>query len=171
MSDLGFTFNAADVEPSRPAGDPFPNGKYVMAIVESETVPTKAGDGTRLNLTFEILEGDYKGRKMWEGLNIKNPNPTAQKIAMADLSAICHATGVLQLTSAAQLHNIPLVVSVKIKQEDGTDANGEKYPPKNVAKGYFKFDGAAPVLTASTTKAAATPKGPLVAPWAKGAAA
>jgi hypothetical protein len=168
MSDLGFTLDANTVAPSRPAGDPFPNGKYVMAIIESETVPTKAGDGTRLNLTFEILDGEYKGRRMWEGLNIKNPNPDTQKWALADLSAICHATGVMQLSNASQLHNIPMVVSTKIKQQEGTDDTGEKYPPKNVPKGYFKLDGAA-ALTATTSvaKPAATPKGAPIAPWAK----
>jgi hypothetical protein len=167
MSDLGFEFNANDVEPSRPAGDPFPNGKYVMAIVESETKKTKAGTGMILNLTFEVFEGEYKSRKMWVGLNVKNPSPEAQKIALAELSAICRATGVMELANASQLHNIPLVVDTKIKQDAEKDEDGEyKYPPKNVPKGYYKLDGSA--VTSRAPKATpAAAKGPLIAPWAK----
>ena len=71
--------------------EPVPAGKYLAAIVESEMKPTKSGNGHFLELTFEVGEGPYKGRKLWARLNLDNPNPQAVQIARGELSAICRA--------------------------------------------------------------------------------
>ena len=42
---------------------------------------SQAGTGSYLNLTFEILDGNYKGRKVWSRLNLDNPNQQAVQIA------------------------------------------------------------------------------------------
>jgi hypothetical protein len=54
-------FNANTVEPATDF-EPIPAGKYVAAVVASEMKPTKAGTGNYLELTFEVLEGEFKGR-------------------------------------------------------------------------------------------------------------
>lgn len=56
----------------------------------------KPGTGEYLQLEFEIIEGEYRNRKVWTRLNINNPNPDAVRMAQADLSAICHAVNVIQ---------------------------------------------------------------------------
>ena len=81
-------FNANEVEPST-GYDPIPVGKYQAVITESEMKPTKTGNGQYLQLEFEIIEGDYKNRKIWARLNLENANTDAVRIARADLSAIC----------------------------------------------------------------------------------
>jgi hypothetical protein len=108
-------FNANDVEPNT-AFEPIPAGKYLAAITASETKPTKSGGGSYLELTFSILEGDYQGRVLWARLNLDNPNATAVKIARGDLSAICRAVNVMQPKDSTDLHNLPLVVNVKLKK-------------------------------------------------------
>jgi DhnA family fructose-bisphosphate aldolase class Ia len=50
------------------------------------------------------------------------------KIAQEQLSAICHATGVLKLTNSALLHNKPMLVKLSIKQSTG-------YEPQNDIEG------------------------------------
>ena len=58
-------FNANEVEPST-GYDPIPAGKYQAVITESEMKPTKTGNGQYLQLEFEIIEGEYKNRKVWD---------------------------------------------------------------------------------------------------------
>ena len=118
-------FNATEVEPTSNF-DPLPAGKYLAAITESEMKPTKNGGGSYLQLTFTVLEGDYKNRVLWARLNLNNPNATAVKIARAELSAICHAVGVMQPRDSVDLHNLPLVIVVKLrKREDTGDLTNE----------------------------------------------
>lgn len=105
-------FNANLVEPSATC-EPLPTGKYRVAITDTTMRPTTAGDGSYLELEFIVLEGAYKGRKTWDRLCINHPNELTQKIARGSLSAICRAVGVMQPRDSSELHNIPLVISVK----------------------------------------------------------
>ena len=117
MANLG-NFNANEVEPT--SFEPLPAGKYLACIVESEMKATKSGAGQFLNLTFQVLDGEHKGRKLWARLNLKNPNPQAEQIARGQLSAICRAVGVMAPKDSLELHNLPLLVTVKIKKRDDT---------------------------------------------------
>lgn len=141
MANLNF--NATDVDPAV-GYDPLPAGKYLAAITESEEKPTKSGSGSYVQLTFQILEGEYKGRLVWARLNLDNPNATAVKIARAELSAICRAVGVMSPKDSAELHNLPLVISVGVKPRKD---NGE---PSNVIRSYEKRGAAAKPPAAAT---------------------
>ena len=124
MANLN-NFNANQVEPSSNL-EAIPAGKYLAVITESELKPTKSGSGSYLQLTFQILDGEYKGRFLWSRLNLQNANPTAVKIAQAELSAICRAVGVLTPGDSVELHNLPLVINVKCrKREDSGDVTNE----------------------------------------------
>lgn len=130
-------FDASQVEPTN-SFDPVPAGKYVAAITESEMKPTKNGSGSYLQMTFTILDGEYKNRVLWARLNLNNPNATAVKIARSELSAICHAVGIMQPRDSVELHNVPLMITVKIKKrEDSGDLTNEikGYEPKAAAVG------------------------------------
>jgi hypothetical protein len=128
-------FNATEVEPAT-TFEPLPAGRYLAAITESEMKPTKSGSGSYLQLTFTVVEGEYKNRVLWARLNLNNPNATAVKIARGELSAICRAVGVLQPRDSVDLHNLPLVITVKLKKRDDT---GEL---TNEIKGYARKDAA-----------------------------
>ena len=128
-------FDARTVEPVADF-EPIPAGKYPAAITESEMKPTKAGTGQYLQLTFTILEGACKNRILWARLNLDNPNATAVKIAKAELSAICRAVGVMAPKDSQELHNLPLMITVKLKKRDDT---GEM---TNEVKGYAKKEAA-----------------------------
>lgn len=143
MADLN-GFDANQVEPT---GDfePIPAGKYVAVITDSEMKPTKAGTGSLLQLTFQVIEGDYANRLLWARLNLDNPNATAVQIARADLSAICRAVGVMAPKDSVELHNLPLVIHVRCKKRTDT---GELV---NEIKGYAKKDTPAPAASAATT--------------------
>jgi hypothetical protein len=126
-------FNANEVAPAEPL-EAVPAGKYIAVITESEVKPTKAGTGHFLEMTFEIIEGEFKGRKVWGRLNLDNPNPQAVQIARGELSAICHSIGVLQPKDSSELHNLPLEISVRCKKREDSDELS------NEIKGYAKKD-------------------------------
>ena len=74
-----------------------------------------------MQLTFEVLDGPHKGRLLWARLNLDNPNATAVQIARAELSAICRAVGVMAPKDSAELHNLPLRITVRCKKRTDTE--------------------------------------------------
>jgi hypothetical protein len=114
-------FNANNVEPQT-AFEPLPAGKYTAIITDSELKPTKSGNGSYLELTFQVVEGEYKGRLVWARLCIDHPNAMTVQIARGQLSAICRAIGVMQPKDSVEMHNLPLQITVKCKKRDD---NGE----------------------------------------------
>jgi len=141
-------FDATQIEPNdRP--EAIPAGKYKCVAIESEFKDTKDGKGKFLQFCFEVIEGEYKGRRLWDRLNLVNSNAEAVNIARRTLSAICHAVNVMQPNDSAQLHNLPMIVKVAL-----TSYNGE---PKNEVKGYEKIPRTAPAVATTTTEKA---------PWA-----
>jgi hypothetical protein len=139
-------FNANSVEPMAEF-EAIPAGKYLAVITASEMKPTKSGNGSFLELTFQVAEGQFKGRLLWARLNLDNPNPLTVKIARSELAAICRAVGVMEPKDSCELHNLPLVVSVKQK----ADSDGEV---RNEVKGYAKREtanGAKPAQAVNPT--------------------
>ena len=122
-------FNAAEVEPNA-AFDPLPANWYKVVITESEEKPTKAQTGSYLQLTLEVIDGPHAGRKVFDRLNLNNPNDTAVQIAQQTLSAICHAVGVMTPRQSSDLHDKPMMAKVAVKPA----ANG--YDASNEVKGY-----------------------------------
>jgi len=118
-------FDANTIEPKQ-AFSLIPAGFYPVVITGTETLPTKNGAGSYLSVTMEVIDGPHKGRKVFDRLNLDNPNPAAVEIAYKTLSSICHATGVIQVTDSSQLHSIPLEAKVSVKEaKDGYEATNE----------------------------------------------
>ena len=94
--------------------EPVPAGTYVIGLESSEMKTTKKGDGQYLKCTFQILDGEYKNRKVFMNFNMVNPSQTAQNIGLSQFAALCKATGVLQPTDSCQLNDIPVKAKVKV---------------------------------------------------------
>ena len=133
-------FDATKVDPSVPF-EVLPAGKYVVEITKSEVKPTKSGTGAFLELEYSVIEGELRGRKVWDRLCLEHPTPKTVEIARANLSAICHAVGVMQLRDSSQLHHIPLVITVKLKKDE------EKDEFFNEIKGHEKRESQVPAVT------------------------
>lgn len=121
-------FNASTVEPTQ-SYEPLPEDWYLVIMTKSEMKPTKDGDGAYLETELTVQEGPMKGRKIFYRLNIKNKNPVAQEIAYRQLSAICHAVGVIQVEDSQQLHGLPFKVKVIIRKDESG-----RYDPSNEVK-------------------------------------
>lgn len=147
MANLG-NFDATTVAPD-PGREPLPAGKYKCVAIESEFKDTKDGSGKYLQFCFEVVDGEHKGRRVWDRLNLVNANSQAVDIARSSLSAICHAVGVMQPKDSSQLHNLPLTVKVACKTYNGNVTNE--------VKGYEKLTTA--------TQAVASAQVAEKAPW------
>jgi len=115
-------FDAEKVEPNT-GFDPVPAGEYIAMAVDSEFKATKDGNGEYLQFVLEIVDGAYRGKRIFERLNLKNKNDTAVKIARGTLSAICRAVGVLRPHDSSELHNKPMRIGVVV--EENKDKPGQ----------------------------------------------
>jgi len=116
-----------DADKEKPAVDfsAIPEGIYSVVITESGMETTKAGNGQYLKLVFEIIEGEFHSRKLWENLCLEHSNEKAVQIARGKLSAICRAVCVRQPQDSSDLHGIPLKVKVgqKMRKDTGEISN------------------------------------------------
>jgi hypothetical protein len=133
MATLNFDANQVD---PHVGFDPIPAGKYLAVITTSEMKPTKNGAGRFLQLEYQIVDGPCKGRKLWSRHNLENANAQTVGIARGELSAICRAVGVMTPQDSAELHNLPLTITVKVKARED---NGE---PSNEISGWTKKESA-----------------------------
>jgi len=123
MSNLSsYNFNASEVEPSK-GFELIPRGDYCAAIIASQMRTTNDGNGEQLVLRFQILDGHYKNRLVFANLNMKNLSEKATEISRRDLSAICHAVGVLSPSDSSELHGKPLTLSIAIKKNKNSGAD------------------------------------------------
>ena len=122
-------FDANTVEPVQSNFEPIPAGKYLAMIVGSEEKTSQKGF-RYLSLEFEVLEGQYRGRKLWANLNLYHPDPEVVKFARSELANVCKAVGVLKPADSVQLHNLPMQITVKCVNRKDT---GEL---QNRIKGY-----------------------------------
>ncbi|NYT81406.1 DUF669 domain-containing protein [Alcaligenaceae bacterium] len=131
MATLGF--NAAQVAPAT-TFTPLPAGTYTVQIEETDVKDTKNNTGKYLEAKFSVLEGEFINRKVYGRITIQNQNQKATEIGQAQLSAICHAVGVLNLQDTTQLHGRPLRIRVSVRKDD---THGDS----NDIKGYEAVQG------------------------------
>jgi hypothetical protein len=149
-----FQFDASEVAPQQSKSyEPLPRGMYQAIVIESSIKPTKAGTGEYIELVIQVTDGVHSGRRLWERLNVSNPNKTAEDIARAQLASLCQAVGVTKLSNTEQLHDIPFAMEVDIDRKD---------PTRNRIYGYGSLQ-----LAAQTKPAAAPAAAGAAKPWAK----
>ena len=168
-------FNAEGVDTTSQF-DALPAGDYVAMVTDSASKATKDGTGSYLELTMQIQEGQFHGRKIFDRLNLKNKNPKAVEIAQKQLAMLCHATGIMQVNDSEQLHYKPIVVKLGVKENtyNGStslqnEVKGYKAKAANAAQAGFSAPRAQAPATAvaPTAQAPAPTSGGL--PWKKAA--
>lgn len=70
------------------------NGTFTMEVIEAKRECTKAGDGTMLVLTWNIISGEREGQRIWERLNYHNPSASAVEIARRRIKDLATAMGI-----------------------------------------------------------------------------
>ena len=132
MAQMDFTVNPNEVESD--GYDLLPQDEYVAIIEESDYKANSNNSGKMLKLTYQIIEGNFKGQKLWENLNLEHPSAQAVEISRKALNSILLAVGIDGLKDSAQLHNIPMTIKVGVKGKE-TDT----YGIQNVIKKHTKY--------------------------------
>lgn len=142
MSDLDDVlpgdYDPEEASKSDDSFGPVPPGWYDATVERASVEETRAGDGNYIKLAFVILGPQYEGRWVWCNLNIRNPNPTAQKIGLQQFGSLSVAVGYRR-----RVKDTSLLVgkSCQIKVKIGKDWNGE---PQNEVKGFRQSASAPP---------------------------
>jgi len=145
--------------------DPVPQGQYRVMITQSEQKNNSKGTGTILEIFHEIIEGEYKGKRIRNVINLDNPNLTSVEIGRKQLADLCRKISVTRPQGPQDLLNKVVIVDTDV--ESYKDSNGnEKF--SNRVKSYIESSGTVtpPPATnnASTPAPASTTK---KKPWEK----
>jgi hypothetical protein len=71
----------------------FPPDWYLAQIIENQVRDASNGNGDYLLAVFEILEGEYRGRRIYQNVTLHNQNQQAVEIGQRLLTDIYTAIG------------------------------------------------------------------------------
>lgn len=121
--------------------EPLPIGEYTVVIESSEQNLASTGKGEYIQFVYNVIAGEYQGRKLFDRINIINESEQAQTIARRQMSSICRAIGVMIPKNTEEMHDKPFVVKVGIRPAKG------EYGPSNKIYAYKSLDGSVPTST------------------------
>lgn len=164
-----FRFDPA-AQPPQDDFSPLPSAEYPAMVTESTVKQTKDKRGSYLELTYQVIDGPFKNRKLWARFNFDNQSSEAVRIAKAQLTSLSHACGIthewgLENDTAPALHDIPHIIRVEYvpasppkRERDGNEIKGWKALAGGVpAQTSSPFKGTAANANASPATAAAQP--------------
>lgn len=158
------SFNVSEVTPAQEY-KPLPEGRYEAVIADSDVKPTRAGNGSYIQLEFEVVSGEYKGRKLWGRYNIENTNREAVEIGRSQFAAVCQAVNIPSPRDTSELHNLTLILSVKCRKRKESDEL------ENSISGYKPKEAGVATQTATVAQQAVSPAttapATAAAPWAR----
>jgi hypothetical protein len=94
-----------------------PPGKYPVIVEKAEVKQTKAGTGHYLEVQFSVLDGQCRNCKLWDRINVDNPNQQCVDIGLRSLSALGQSLGIANIQATEQLLNGVCIAHVKVKNE------------------------------------------------------
>jgi len=109
-----------------------PKGVYMSMILDSEVKETSQKTGKYFEFTFQVLHGEFKGRKLWARLNVHNQSADAQRIGREQYNNLCIKAGVPGCKKTEQLHNKKVGVIVTVGKNN-------RQEPTNEVKGFVEY--------------------------------
>lgn len=106
-----------DIGPDSGAGfSLIPEGKYLAKVTDSKLVPTKAGTGHILELTWQIQSGPHERRLIWDKITIIHTSEQAQEIGRKQWKKALRAAGIdYSPKDSSELHGRLVKIQVKTK--------------------------------------------------------
>ena len=172
MAFLEETFVADDLPQSDRSYDLLPEGWYDATISKAEVGQTKAGTGTKIDVRYDITGPTQQGRVIFASLNVRNPNPEAERIGREQLGELMRAIGLPKVQDSDELIGGQVCIKIKIKKAPAKDIAAGYTQDRNEVGGWKAISGSmAAMPKASMPKAAAASSAPASAsakpPWAK----
>lgn len=132
MPSIDFDLSQYEIAP-RSSYDPLPPGDYPAIVSSTEMKDTKAGNGQYIELTIQVIDGEFSGRRIWERLNVINPSEKTVEIARSQLRQLSEACGITALKDTDQLCDIPFTLTLDIDRKDTTRNRVMGYSPASSA--------------------------------------
>lgn len=151
--DLGLDLGGVDATDNF---SPVPAGDYTVQAVEVDLTQSGAGNNM-IKTQFEITDGEYAGRKVFENFNIEHPNHTTVEIALKGIkqwAMACGLTGNERLTLGLLkgLEGVEFIGRLAI-EKDKTGMYGDR----NRIRSYHALDGGRPAAAPPAPAAQPTP--------------
>lgn len=131
MSDLQQFFGNDGFDPSTaPKSDftPVPPGDYMLSIDSAEVKDTKNGDGKYIKIEHTIISEQYKGRKVFNNINIYNKSQQCVNIGLGMLANLWECiNGQGKLKDTSQICNKTCMATIIVKEENNVI---KKYLPQ-----------------------------------------
>ena len=131
-----------------------PPGIYHVIIVNSELKDNRAGNGKFLEISYQIIEGQFIGKTVKDRINVMNPSETALRIGLSQLKKICDAVGHKgQLKDSCQLHGKLMAIKVSIEEFESNKEPGKMLQSNRVESRMPKQSAASPSPSAESGQA------------------
>lgn len=135
MAELNHNIDPNDLMQERPA---VPAGDYPIIIEKSDVVATKTG-GEGVPLQCQIIDGPYKGYKLFHFITIIKEDGSINQAGKRTLNSIGTAVGLSgTIKYTEQVHDIPLMAKVNFISEK----EDPQYGPKNEVKKFYAIKNA-----------------------------
>jgi len=146
-----FDFKLNDYEKDGDGFSLIPDGEFEFIVEKAELKQTKAKTGHYLNFTYSIVGDKYENRKVFDLINIDNPNEIAQRIGRGRLHKLAEACGCVEVDDSDLL--IDKVFRGMLGVEKGTGG----YEDKNVVKKFIPKGGSKPEPASKEATGGANP--------------
>tara|TARA_Y100000114_G_C11759698_1_gene328858 strand:- start:974 stop:1381 length:408 start_codon:yes stop_codon:yes gene_type:complete len=119
--------------------EPLDDDNYTVSLNRVGEKSTKAGNGTLIDVSFQVTDGEFKNRLIWDSFLISHPNPKAAGIGLQRLDKMLKSIGVhggfeALGNDSSQLEQFigkELIVFTNVERTPG-------YKPRNVIKKYSR---------------------------------
>lgn len=166
MSD--FDFDVSSVEPAK-VFSLLPAGDYVAHATRSEWKEDRNNNSKQyLEIEFDILDGEFSGRKLFANLRLKGYSDGAIEYARRQIASLAAACGIHNPRNSEEFHFIPVIAHVVVvppqyvKGPDGRPTDIVEFKPKNEIKAYLPVNGSP--VTSPRPAAAPVPRTSAAAP-------
>ncbi|KAF1711089.1 hypothetical protein CSC70_03950 [Pseudoxanthomonas kalamensis DSM 18571] len=145
-------------------GGALPAGWYFAQIIESELRDNYNKDGEEYQFTYEVMDGDHKGRKFWHSIARSGPDTSRIGKGQGEINAITAACGIKGAPNDTQdFHYKPHWVRLSFVAAGTSSKSGNTYQKDRNFLNEWKpaNDGMAPTQDSPqpATSASSTP------PW------
>ena len=147
----GYSFDKP-IEVTKPnTFEPLPFGSYTVAVSEAGIYERDYGNGIQrgVQLKFEVVEGEYRGRYIFEQLKFEGVSEACKRRSENRIVALAWAAGLPYIHNTSELVDKVVVLDVEIEQREG-------FSPRNAIRRYRKYEVPRDTTVATTTTSTET---------------
>lgn len=149
---LGFKAKDIPQDKGRKGFNPIPEGEYTVLVEQLIPHDTRSG-GKGLKARYQVVDGQYRGRLIFDFINVVNDNPQTEAIGHKTLRNLAYSCGLPDVPddTVEYINNVARMV-VGVKRDDYKSNMEGVDVFKNTVNEILFDKGAVPVVEASESK-------------------